>query len=113
MLPCSTACGAPSSGIRNTAFQLELQGHVANARALGLSILSALTSVPQPAAQGGYYFYLDLTELQRRAEISGRELDADEVVNALLMEAGVATVSGTAFGDPPASDSPTASTSNF
>jgi aspartate aminotransferase len=82
------------------AFELQLQRHVANARALGLSILSELTLVPQPAAQGGFYFYLDLGELQRRAKPNGREPNADDIVNALLMNAGVATVSGTAFGDP-------------
>ncbi|MCP3420005.1 aminotransferase class I/II-fold pyridoxal phosphate-dependent enzyme [Bradyrhizobium brasilense] len=87
-------------GTRNPTFRLRLQRHVANARALGLSILSALTLVPQPAAQGGFYFYLDLGDLQRRAMANGRELDADDVVKALLMNAGVATVSGTAFGDP-------------
>lgn len=81
-------------------FQTLLQRQVGNARALGLSILSALRLVPQPAAQGGFYFYLDLTELQRQAKAKGRELDADDVVNALLTDAGVATVSGTVFGDP-------------
>ncbi|MFH0303143.1 aminotransferase class I/II-fold pyridoxal phosphate-dependent enzyme [Bradyrhizobium sp. 31Argb] len=84
----------------DTAFQLQLQRDVANARALGLSILSALTLVPQPAAQGGFYFYLDLTKLQRRTKLIGRGVNADDVVNGLLMDAGVATVSGTAFGDP-------------
>ncbi|VIO69855.1 pyridoxal phosphate-dependent aminotransferase [Bradyrhizobium ivorense] len=82
------------------AFQARLQRHVANARELGLSILSALTWVPQPIAQGGFYFYLDLGELQRRAKVNGHELNADDVVTAFLMDAGVATVSGTAFGDP-------------
>ncbi|MCA6107926.1 aminotransferase class I/II-fold pyridoxal phosphate-dependent enzyme [Bradyrhizobium cenepequi] len=81
-------------------FQLQLQRQVTNARALGLSILSALTLVPTPAAQGGFYFYLDLTELQRRANRTGRKSNPDDIVNALLMDAGVATVSGTAFGDP-------------
>ncbi|WFU85577.1 aminotransferase class I/II-fold pyridoxal phosphate-dependent enzyme [Bradyrhizobium sp. CIAT3101] len=84
----------------DTAFQLQLQCRVANARALGLSILSALTSVPQPATQGGFYFYLDLTELQRRTKVGDRELNADDVVSALLIDANVATVSSTAFGDP-------------
>lgn len=81
-------------------FQTLLQRHVANARALGLSILSALTFVPQPTAQGGFYFYLDLSELQRRANARRLEIDADEVVNRLLMNAGVAAAPGTAFGDP-------------
>jgi len=80
-------------------FQTLLQRHVSNARALGLAILSDLKSVPSPPAQGGFYFYLDLTELQERAKVAGREIDANGAVNA-LMNAGVATVSGTAFGDP-------------
>ncbi|MFG3594533.1 pyridoxal phosphate-dependent aminotransferase [Bradyrhizobium sp. RDI18] len=86
-------CGGP-------AYQLQLQRQVANARELGLSILSTLTSVPQPTAQGGFYFYLDLSELQRHAKTHGREFSADDVVKKLLMDAGVATISGTAFGDP-------------
>lgn len=55
------------------AFQLQLQRRITKARALGLSILSALRLVPPPAAQGGFYFYLDLTELRRRANRNGRE----------------------------------------
>lgn len=82
------------------AFRLKLQRHVTNARVLGLSILSKLRSVPPPAAQGGLFFYLDIGGLQQRAEINGYEFIADEVANALLMNAGVATVPGTAFGDP-------------
>lgn len=82
------------------AFQLQLQRRLTKARALGLSILETLTLVPRPAAQGGFYFYLDLSGLLRCANRNGRELNSDDVVNALLMDAGVATVSGTAFGDP-------------
>lgn len=84
----------------DTAFHLQLRRRLANARALGLSILSTLTLIPQPAAQGGFYFYLDLTGWQRHAKGLGPEFDADHVVNVLLMDAGVATVSGTPFGDP-------------
>ncbi|MCK1465866.1 aminotransferase class I/II-fold pyridoxal phosphate-dependent enzyme [Bradyrhizobium sp. CW10] len=81
------------------AFRLELQGHISNARALGLSLLSSLTWVPPPRAEGGLFFYLNLSELQFRQSDYG-EFIADEVADALLMEAGVATVPGTAFGDP-------------
>lgn len=84
----------------DVAFQQKLQRQVDDARKLGLSILSTLTSIPAPAAQGGFHFYLDLSPWQRHVKARGRELNADEVVNVLLMEAGVATVSGTAFGDP-------------
>lgn len=81
-------------------FQQQLQRHADNARALGLSILSTLTSVPRPSAQGGFYFYLDLTRWQRRVNAHGRDINADDVVNVLLMDAGVVAVSGTAYGDP-------------
>lgn len=84
----------------DSAFQVRLQQQVVKARALGLSILSELRSMPQPAAQGRFYFYLDLRDLQWSARFSGREFNADDVATALLMDAGVATVSGTAFGDP-------------
>jgi aspartate aminotransferase len=84
----------------DSAFEVRLQRDLAKARAHGLSILSALRSVPQPAAQGGFYFYLDLWELQQRAKRNGRELHADQVVKTLLIDAGVATVSGSALGDP-------------
>lgn len=84
----------------DAAFQLQLQRHVADARALGLSVLSTLAFVPPPPAQGGFYFYLDLSAWQRRAKARGREFNADDVVNVLLMDAGVSTVSGTGFGDP-------------
>lgn len=86
-------CGDP-------AFQLKLKCQIGNARALGLSILSTLKRIPQPAAQGGFYFYLDLSWWRNRAAARGREFDADDVVRVLLMDAGVATVSGTVFGDP-------------
>jgi aspartate aminotransferase len=83
----------------DTAFLAQLQRHVATARTLGLSILSELTSVPQPTAQGGFYFYLDLSGLQRRTWPYGHQSKADDVVNTLLKDCGVATVSGAAFGD--------------
>ncbi|MCK1670736.1 aminotransferase class I/II-fold pyridoxal phosphate-dependent enzyme [Bradyrhizobium sp. 150] len=82
------------------AFELALQRKVASARSLGLSILSALREVPLPKAQGGIFFYLDLGRLQQRARANRREFIGDDVAHALLMEAGVATVPGTAFGDP-------------
>lgn len=81
-------------------FQRRLQSEISNARVLGLSILETLARVPQPTAQGGFYFYLDLSWWQSRAKDRGREFSADDVVNLLLMDAGVATLSGTAFGDP-------------
>lgn len=84
----------------DAAFQLELQRQVANARALGLPILSALPLIPQPTAQGGFHFYLDFSGWQRRANARDREFNADDVVTVLLFDAGVAAASGTSFSDP-------------
>ncbi|MGY3591792.1 aspartate aminotransferase [Bradyrhizobium sp. USDA 4341] len=81
-------------------FQQKLQRQLADARTLGLSILSTLKWIPQPTAQGGFHFYLDLSDWQRRANSRGRQFDADDIANVLLLDAGVATVSGIAFGDP-------------
>lgn len=84
----------------DSTFEHQLQQHLATTRALGTSILSDLTQVPVPPAQGGFYFYLDLTELLANTPPNGHIPNADDVVSALLGEAGVAAVSGTAFGDP-------------
>lgn len=84
----------------DAAFQQKLHRQVGDARTLGLSILSTLMSIPQPIAQGGFHFYLDLSALQRRTKPGARKFDADDIANVLLMDAGVATVSGIAFGDP-------------
>lgn len=81
-------------------FQMQLERQVATARALGLSVLSNLALVPRPPAEGGIYFYLDLTELRRKANTKGREIDADDVANTLLMKARVSAASGAVFGDP-------------
>ncbi|WP_024510014.1 sugar phosphate nucleotidyltransferase [Bradyrhizobium sp. ARR65] len=48
----------------------------------------------------------DSVEQSCDARFNGREFTADEVAKALLMDAGVAKVSGRAFGDPPVSASP-------
>ncbi|MGY4627007.1 hypothetical protein [Bradyrhizobium sp. USDA 4486] len=61
---------------------------------------SALKSIPQPAAQGGFHFYLDIKGWRQSTKGSGPEFDADDLVSVLLMDAGVAAASGTIFGDP-------------
>ncbi|WP_271553760.1 aminotransferase class I/II-fold pyridoxal phosphate-dependent enzyme [Bradyrhizobium sp. CCBAU 45394] len=83
----------------DSAFELGLQRHISDARTLGLSILSKLKLVPPPAAQGGFSFYLDLSGFQRRPAANGCEFHPDDITDAPLLNAGVATVSGTAFGD--------------
>ncbi len=81
------------------AYERALFARLKQARRLGLGILSGFTNIPPPGAQGGFYFYLDLAQLLQRSEMHGKPRNADDVVAALLA-AGVATVSGTAFGDP-------------
>ncbi|MDA9453882.1 aspartate aminotransferase [Bradyrhizobium sp. CCBAU 21359] len=80
-------------------FQQKLQRQVSEARTLGLSILSTLKSIPQPSAQGGFYFYLDIKGLRQSTKGPRPEFNADDVVNVLL-NAGVAAASGTIFSDP-------------
>jgi aspartate aminotransferase len=81
-------------------YESKLRSQLASARQVGLNVLSSLTRVPVPKAQGGFYFYLDLSNLLKPAIANSVAVTADEVVNSLLAEAGVASVSGTAFGDP-------------
>ena len=81
-------------------YEAKLRGQLASARQRGLAALSSLTHVPLPAAQGGFYFYLDLSGLLRPGPSHHAAKTADDVVNRLLAEAGVACVSGAAFGDP-------------
>ncbi|MER9337670.1 aminotransferase class I/II-fold pyridoxal phosphate-dependent enzyme [Mesorhizobium sp. M0293] len=82
------------------AFEALLKGRLTAARQAGLAALSELQSVPMPEAQGGFYFYLDLSGLLRSTIANGHARTADDIVAALLAQAGVAGVSGTAFGDP-------------
>ncbi|KAA3509353.1 aminotransferase class I/II-fold pyridoxal phosphate-dependent enzyme [Agrobacterium vitis] len=80
-------------------YQANLRSQLARSRQIGLSVLSGLSHVPVPNAQGGFYFYLDLSELLK-TKAGSVAVTADDVVNSLLSEVGVAAVSGTAFGDP-------------
>ena len=78
----------------DSSFERSLRTRLAIARTRGLRILSRIERLPAPKAEGGFYFYLDL------ANILGPGETADDVVSRLLAEVGVASVSGTAFGDP-------------
>ncbi|MBY5361920.1 aminotransferase class I/II-fold pyridoxal phosphate-dependent enzyme [Rhizobium leguminosarum] len=81
-------------------YESKLRSQLASARQIGLHVLSSLTRVPVPKAHGGFYFYLDLSDLMRPTSVGGASPTADDVVNSLLSEAGIGAVSGTAFGDP-------------
>ncbi len=81
-------------------FIQEQEARLRHNRALGQAILDDLRDVPLPAAQGGFYFYLDLRGILERKPGGGAVADADDIAGHLLADAGVATVSGSAFGDP-------------
>lgn len=75
-------------------YERALAARLSEARSRGLAILKDLRTVTLPVAQGGFYFYADLAPMLK----SSAGQTADDVVAALLSE-GVATVSGSAFGD--------------
>ncbi|WP_027154912.1 aminotransferase class I/II-fold pyridoxal phosphate-dependent enzyme [Mesorhizobium sp. WSM2561] len=80
-------------------FEARLRGQLKAARQAGLAALSQLQRVPIPEAQGGFYFYLDLSSVLRPTLDDDHAETSDDIVSALLAQAGVAGVSGTAFGD--------------
>ncbi|WP_027168304.1 aminotransferase class I/II-fold pyridoxal phosphate-dependent enzyme [Mesorhizobium sp. WSM3224] len=82
------------------AFEAQLREQLTAARQAGLAALSQLRCVPIPEAQGGFYFYLDLSGVLRPTLENGHAETSDDIVSVLLSQAGVAGVSGTAFGDP-------------
>jgi aspartate aminotransferase len=81
-------------------YERELRSRLELARARGLEIFASLERLPKPRADGGFYFYLNLAALLDRPANGAAPRTADDVVNHLLAHAGVACVSGTAFGDP-------------
>lgn len=81
-------------------YEAQLRSQLTAARRRGLDILSSLASVPAPAAQGGFYFYLDLSNQVADDNPVHNAMIADRFAHRLLAEHGVAAVSGSAFGDP-------------
>jgi len=82
-----------------TEFEQALEARLARCRRRGLDVLSGLDGVVVPEAAGGFYFYLDVAGLLQDTANRGQPT-ADDVVARLIDDAGVATVAGTAFGDP-------------
>lgn len=79
-------------------YELALAARLGEARSRGLAILKDLSAVPPPVAQGGFYFYANLAPMLKSGAAGHTPRTADDVVAALL-SAGIATVSGSAFGD--------------
>jgi len=81
-------------------FETDLSHRISQARTAGLGILSMLDCVPSPKASGGFYFYLDLSVFLHDRQREKPVYSVDNVADELLKKAGVAAVSGAAFGDP-------------
>ncbi|MBY6241505.1 aminotransferase class I/II-fold pyridoxal phosphate-dependent enzyme [Methylosinus sp. Sm6] len=85
---------------RNDAsFESGLRSDLAAARRIGLEKLKRIPGIPTPRADGGFYFYLDVTSLLR-TDGADPAPTIDDIVGRLVTEAGVAGVAGSAFGDP-------------
>ena len=81
-------------------FVADLREQLLTAKHEGLAILAELEQVPDPSAQGGFYFYLDLSNLLAPIGPDESLRSADDIAARLITRAGVAGVSGAAFGDP-------------
>lgn len=101
MTSCANVIGQygvlPYLQSRQDRFQSHAMGRLTANRSVGLDILARLRNVPTPLAQGGFYFYLDVSTLLRRSTLVGT---SQELVDYLIETAGAATVSGVPFGDP-------------
>ncbi|QND69766.1 aminotransferase class I/II-fold pyridoxal phosphate-dependent enzyme (plasmid) [Mesorhizobium loti] len=90
--------------LQNTdgSYEHQLRSQLTSSRQVGLRALSDLSRIPAPTAMGGFYFYLDIKSLLAPEpwNLVIGDGDADKLVRELIAKAGVAAVSGTAFGDP-------------
>ncbi|WP_409363699.1 aminotransferase class I/II-fold pyridoxal phosphate-dependent enzyme [Bradyrhizobium canariense] len=80
-------------------FERTIHQRIADARNIGLHILSDLRDVTLARAEGSFFFYLDLGRLLSALANNGPVRSTDEIVRSLREEANVACVSGRAFGD--------------
>ncbi len=81
-------------------FETQLQERLKATREIGLEELARLTRIAPPRADGGFYFYLDLAPLLGTTNGTISSQMARATVDGLLARAGVAAVTGHAFGDP-------------
>lgn len=84
---------------RDRQYEDGLRSRLHQSRQEGLAALSCLSSLSVPRSQGGFYFYLDLHTWRSGLDQEGANGDADNI-HRFLLNAGVATVPGSAFGDP-------------
>jgi aspartate aminotransferase len=81
-------------------WERNLRSRLGLARSRGLEILARLKDVPPPIAQGGFFFYLDLSRVRARIAARGDAMTIDQISRELLRKTGVGSVAGSSFGDP-------------
>jgi aspartate aminotransferase len=81
-------------------WERNLRARLGLARSRGLEILARLRDVPPPIAQGGFFFYLDLSGVRARIAARGNAMTIDDISRQLLRNTGVGSVAGSSFGDP-------------
>ncbi|WP_311966940.1 aminotransferase class I/II-fold pyridoxal phosphate-dependent enzyme [Bradyrhizobium australiense] len=85
--------------VNDGSFERELHQRLANARDIGLHILSDLRDVAMPRPMAHSSFYLDLSRLISALRTEGPIRSTEDIARLLLDEANVGCVSGGAFGD--------------
>ncbi|MDF0581969.1 pyridoxal phosphate-dependent aminotransferase [Bradyrhizobium yuanmingense] len=80
-------------------FERQLYQRLADARNMGLYILSDLRDVAPPRADGSFFFYLDLSRLISALPTDGPIQSADDLARLLLKKSNVKCASGRPFGD--------------
>ena len=80
-------------------WERNLRSRLGLARSRGLEILARLKDVPPPVAQGGFFFYLDLSRVRARIAARGEAMTVDQISRELLRRTGVGSVAGSSFGD--------------
>lgn len=85
--------------VSDDSLEREIHQRIADARNIGLHILSDLRDVTPPRADGSFFFYLDLGRLLSALENNGPVGSTDEIVRLLQEEVNVACVPGRSFGD--------------
>lgn len=80
-------------------FEQKMHQRLADARNIGLHILSDLRDIAPPRADGSLFFYLDLSRLVSALPADGPVRSTDDIARLLLEEAKVRSVAGGVFGD--------------
>lgn len=80
-------------------FEQRMHQRLSDARNAGLRILAGLKDVVPAAADGSFFFYLDLSRLFSALPTAVPARSAEDIARFLLEKSGVGCVSGSSFGD--------------